>query len=549
MRRTITNIFNTFITYLGLLCLYNFNEEVNYSFMLIIMMVLVGYFFKTSDLNFSKKTKKYATILSIVLGTVLVFGKMTYDVIEINNATFITIPSILYAILKISLLYPLLKRLLCLFYEYIPKINILTKNNKINKKYFIFFFLIIFICYIPYLIHYYPGKITYDTNLQLSFIKNGILSDIHSLVHTNFLGLFVNIGLNIFHNENLGIMFYTLFQMLFLAFTYAFVCYYLYKKNVNFKIILVILFSYAILPIYTHYAVTVWKDILFATSFVYIVIFLNELRTNKTIFNYLGLIFGLFLLFFMRSNGMYIFLVMLPFLIYYWQKDLKSLIIVGSIFLMFLFIKFPVYNYFNVSSSSISESLAIPTEQMARVITKNGNISLKEKEFLNSITDIANIPNIYLPYIVDPVKNTFNNLILKEKLGDYFKVWKSLLFKNLGTYIEAYLSITLGYWYPGVNYWSTITLANPNIIDITASHKLPLAGIIWNIGLASLITLLSFTLSLYLKRKNYLLYVPFLGLWLTMMIASPVYAEFRYVYGLFTSLPIILLLPFLKKEK
>ena len=549
MRRTITNIFNTFITYLGLLCLYNFNEEVNYSFMLIIMMVLVGYFFKTSDLNFSKKTKKYATILSIVLGTVLVFGKMTYDVIEINNATFITIPSILYAILKISLLYPLLKRLLCLFYEYIPKINILTKNNKINKKYFIFFFLIIFICYIPYLIHYYPGKITYDTNLQLSFIKNGILSDIHSLVHTNFLGLFVNIGLNIFHNENLGIMFYTLFQMLFLAFTYAFVCYYLSKKNVNFKIILVILFSYAILPIYTHYAVTVWKDILFATSFVYIVIFLNELRTNKTIFNYLGLIFGLFLLFFMRSNGMYIFLVMLPFLIYYWQKDLKSLIIVGSIFLMFLFIKFPVYNYFNVSSSSISESLAIPTEQMARVITKNGNISLKEEEFLNSITDVANIPNIYLPYIVDPVKNTFNNLILKEKLKDYFKVWKSLLFKNLGTYIEAYVSITLGYWYPGVNYWSTITLANPNIIDITASHKLPLAGIIWNIGLASLITLLSFTLSLYLKRKNYLLYVPFLGLWLTMMIASPVYAEFRYVYGLFTSLPIILFLPFLKKEK
>lgn len=549
MRRTITNIFNTFITYLGLLCLYNFNEEVNYSFMLIIMMVLVGYFFKTSDLNFSKKTKKYATILSIVLGTVLVFGKMTYDVIEINNATFITIPSILYAILKISLLYPLLKRLLCLFYEYIPKINILTKNNKINKKYFIFFFLIIFICYIPYLIHYYPGKITYDTNLQLSFIKNGILSDVHSLIHTNFIGLFVNIGLNIFHNENLGIMFYTLFQMLFLAFTYAFVCYYLSKKNVNFKIILVILFSYAILPIYTHYAVTVWKDILFATSFVYIVIFLNELRTNKTIFNYLGLIFGLFLLFFMRSNGMYIFLVMLPFLIYYWQKDLKSLIIVGSIFLMFLFIKFPVYNYFNVSSSSISESLAIPTEQMARVITKNGNISLKEEEFLNSITDVANIPNIYLSYIVDPVKNTFNNLILKEKLKDYFKVWKILLFKNLGTYIEAYLSITLGYWYPGVNYWSTITLANPNIIDITASHKLPLAGIIWNIGLASLITLLSFTLSLYLKRKNYLLYVPFLGLWLTMMIASPVYAEFRYVYGLFTSLPIILLLPFLKKEK
>ena len=307
MRRTITNIFNTFITYLGLLCFYNFNEEVNYSFMLIIMIVLVGYFFKTSDFNFSKKTKKYATILSIVLGTILVFGKMTYDVIEIKNATFITIPSILYAILKISLLYPLLKRLLCLFYEYIPKINILTKNNKINKKYFIFFFLIIFICYIPYLIHYYPGKITYDTNLQLSFIKNGILSDVHSLVHTNFLGLFVNIGLNIFHNENLGIMFYTLFQMFFLAFTYAFVCYYLSKKNVNFKIILVILFSYAILPIYTHYAVTVWKDILFATSFVYIVIFLNELRTNKTIINYLGLILGLFLLFLIRSNGIYIF--------------------------------------------------------------------------------------------------------------------------------------------------------------------------------------------------------------------------------------------------
>ncbi len=552
--KNILNVIKTIMTYLGILCLYNFDEAINYSFIFLLFIILIIYFFyQTDKISFSIKDNKYATIGSILLGTILVFGKMTYDVIEINNATFITLFNVFYCLLKISLLYPFLKRLLCLIFKYFPKINILTNRQKYSKKIFLIFFLIIFIGYLPYLFRYYPGKMTYDTTVQLSFIKNNILSDIHPLVHTEFLGLFVRLGINVFHNENLGIMFYTLTQMLILSLTYAFVCYYLYKNNVKLSIVFIVVLCYAILPLYTHYAVTIWKDILFATSFIYLTIFLRELKINKKLINYLGLSLGLIILLFMRNNGMYIYLFMLPFLLIFFKKDYKGIINVISILLIYLIIRYPLYDYLGVKKSVGAEYLAIPTSQISRVITKNGNISSKEYDFLNTLTNTSNIPNLYTPYIVDPVKNTFDNSLLDKNVVPFLKLWSKLFLKNSGTYIEAYLSQTLGYWYPGVNYWSTITPTNNNLkinklIDITASHKIPFSGIIWNIGLGFLITLLSFSLCLYQKKKNYILYGSFLGLWITMMLASPVFAEFRYVYGLFTSMPIILLLPFLKSK-
>jgi len=46
-------------------------------------------------------------------------------------------------------------------------------------------------------------------------------------------------------------------------------------------------------------------------------------------------------------------------------------------------------------------------------------------------------------------------------------------------------------------------------------------------------------------KKVLYIYVPIFGIWLTMMAASPVYAEFRYVYGAFTCLPLLMLIPYI----
>ena len=147
-----------------------------------------------------------------------------------------------------------------------------------------------------------------------------------------------------------------------------------------------------------------------------------------------------------------------------------------------------------------------------------------------------------------------------------------MLVKYPNIYIEAYLSQTLGYWYPDVIYNSTggetsgifeseKVYSSPltsevynRSIDKVVSRKFPLSNFIWSLGIQFIILLISFTVTMYLDDKKYLLcYVPLFGLWLSMMAATPVFCELRYVYGLFTCAPFMLVLPFIingtKEEK
>ena len=184
-----------------------------------------------------------------------------------------------------------------------------------------------------------------------------------------------------------------------------------------------------------------------------------------------------------------------------------------------------------------------------------------------TIFDFAEIKNVYAPHIVDPVKNHANRGVLATTEKQFLETWFSLFLKNPDTYVEAYLSQTLGYWYPSVKYWTTGSLSSENtygvhnvnllpniltkIIDRVNSLDYSLSVLCWGIGLGFILLFLSIVVASIRKidkDKYFAWYIPFVGLWITMMLASPVFAEYRYVYGLFTSLPIIILAPYLKNH-
>jgi hypothetical protein len=48
------------------------------------------------------------------------------------------------------------------------------------------------------------------------------------------------------------------------------------------------------------------------------------------------------------------------------------------------------------------------------------------------------------------------------------------------------------------------------------------------------------------KRSVLMVYFPVIGVWITLLIATPVYSEFRYIYSLFTCMPLFCAIPFLK---
>ena len=120
---------------------------------------------------------------------------------------------------------------------------------------------------------------------------------------------------------------------------------------------------------------------------------------------------------------------------------------------------------------------------------------------------------------------------------------------------------TIGYWYPDIIYWATggesygmfeeeNIYNNPltptwynKFIDDTTTRSLPLSNILWSVGLAFIILLISSFITTFYNKKVLLCYIPLFGLWLSIMVATPVFCELRYVYGLFTCMPLLLVMP------
>ena len=86
-------------------------------------------------------------------------------------------------------------------------------------------------------------------------------------------------------------------------------------------------------------------------------------------------------------------------------------------------------------------------------------------------------------------------------------------------------------------------LVEINLMDkmnnIINQRKVPLISMAFSIGFTFWIVLICAIYTVYKKKYKYLLvYIPIFALWLT-TIASPVWCEYRYIYSMFTCIPLL----------
>ena len=567
--KTILDIFSysCILTIIGLKGSYNI-------FLLLGCFAIIFMFLKV-DIN--KKMNKISILIAIIVSFVISLGNIVETSISTNTLNIFSLKTLAELFITFGGIFIFLYFLFNFIFSKLKTVNLLSKNdrNSANKIFFVSWGLI-FILWIPYFLRFFPGIMTLDSQVQLFYIEEGVFRNNHPFVQTWFEGGIYHLGKIIFNNTTIAMGFYTLVQMLILSAIFAYAVRFLYKHKFNSIIVILVLLAYALLPQFTLYSVTVWKDVLFGGAFLLLLISVVEMtlsdKLNKA--NVILFIISLLMILFFRNNGVYVLLLCVPFFIYCFRKKLKIILpILLSLFAIYFIVTGPVYNYLKVEKPSSVESLAIPLQQVGRVIATSDEMSKKEKNYLETIFNFEEIKEVYSPIIVDPVKNHADKQELEETKNEFFTTWWTLLLKHPDTYIEAYLTQTLGYWYPSVKYWTIGTLYAENdydihyvnilpdfltkIIDNTKSNNYSLSTLCWGIGLGFLLLFLSFIVAHIrnIDKSKYLAwFIPFVGLWVTMMIASPVYAEYRYVYGLFTSLPIIVLIPFIinfskKKQK
>ena len=543
----------------------------------ILIFCLLFLFYSSYDIigNYVNKSEihNYGIIFCLFLSFSQVLGYVVYlNQYNSSVSVFREFFSIRYILDFIGLFFFLYN----VYIRYSSKIVKFTFNQEnqclSRKKIYFLSLLFILMCWLPYFLVLYPGVLTPDSVSQFSSVVDGfhIVSDHHPVVHTLFIGVLYNIGNFIFNNPISATGFVSFVQMFIMANIFSYFVYFLNSKRISFKILAIVICYFALSPLHAYYSITMWKDILFGGFILLFVIQLIKMDSEKI--NFISVVkfimLSLLVLFF-RNNAIYMYIFLMPFTCYHYRKFLVK-IVSSMLFCIFVFyiVKGPIFGLLNISKSSSSEYLAIPMQQIGRMAYKSVEFSEYEKEMIDNIIDVSILSDVYNPINCDNIKFSpyYNISSFDQNKFQYFNLWVNLVLKHPSIAVESYLNSTLGYWYVGVEYWATSSVVSDNNFGVYRASKLngllsnyvngitsrniPILSLQWSIGLCFILIFMA-SFILVLKKQFFKLYyfVPILGIWITMMLASPVYAEFRYVYGAFTCLPLFLILPFMKKEK
>jgi len=455
------------------------------------------------------------------------------------------------------------------------KVKIFEETKTFSFKLFFLFSGMLFLCMVPFFLTNYPAVMTPDSLNQYRQAA-GIegYSNHHPWLHTMIFNLFYELGFMISGNEYFAIACYTLVQMLSVAFVVGYVWAALYELGLKRKYCIAGVALFAIYPYNLIYAVTVWKDVLFTMSVLmltltlfrlYLQINSNEKWKIRDIILYAV---GAFFMCMLRHNGFYAFFASVPFLLWFMRKKWKQMVPVTVLVLAACFvIKGPVMDAVGVEPGKLAFKLCIPLQQIGRVIADDCELTAEEISTLEKINVVSYVKENYQRGGADPMFAWViygDSEYLQDNLGEYLELWVSLGMKYPGKYVQAFIDLTKGYWYPmdpeQVLYFgitenenglvSQAVLNGPVVVKI---HELltklytifPIYGIMYSMG--AMFWLFVLLLAVAGRNRNHGVWIagiPLIFLTLTLFIAVPLVADIRYGYPLLVAIPSITAMAF-----
>lgn len=331
---------------------------------------------------------------------------------------------------------------------------VVREKAKKPVLHFLIVWMLIFLSWIPMFLANWPGNFIYDAKYQISENLTHSYSTHHPLLHTLLMGWAYKLGQSM-GNVSAGYQFYTILQMLVLSSAFAYMVYYLYRKNAPRCIRVGVLLWFALFPMHPLFAITATKDVLFAAFFLYMMIYLARLLFDKEKFcwhSYVGLIASGILSMLFRNNGVYAIVAGAVLIAVLAKKWKERLLIVGLAAVMFL--GYQVGNRILIASThagsadTYRESMCVPLQCLARVACYHRE-EMREEDYQEICLylqqeDIGN----YNPYNADLVKNNANEMALRSNTVNFFKLWAKVGLQFPGEYLESIITNTLGYWYP-----------------------------------------------------------------------------------------------------
>ena len=506
---------------------------------------------------------------------------------DLNNKLFQLVILLAVALGLFLLLYKGIRYLMCKFASLELKDS--SQFQKIVPYLPFISFVLIVICRIPWLLYSYPGILTPDSINQFEQILGmKPFSNHHPWLHTLTISLFYHMGTLFTSNLNDAFVFFTAFQICFMAFAASYLIWVISKYTKSMPLLAGIIAIYAFLPYHNVMALCIWKDVmfsgtllLFCTSLFYL---LKEGIGKDTLSSAILYFVSGFLMCLYRSNGWYAFVLTFPFLLFAFRKQWKLMYPLHfTLLALVLLVKGPVMDHYEVKQPDFIESISIPLQQVGRVIATGQELTPSQKELVDKIMNSSHVPELYTEYISDNMKELVragNPEYLVEHKGEYLKLWIELGLKYPDIYLDAYVAQTRGYYSPSAVYsvaevdgiidsetglYREYLVSGKLIVKlreilIKLQEMIPLYGALWSMGSLFWGTLLFLGLALghqtsfTLKEKmNFLdiitVWIPNIAVIGTLLIATPVAIEFRYAYNLAYCIPLYFAIMMISKNK
>ena len=330
---------------------------------------------------------------------------------------------------------------------------------------------------------------------------------------------------------------------------------------------------YCIMPFHIMYSFTVWKDVYFGAFVTLMIVFFIRLKKEfgRSMVNYTGFAISSLVMCLIRSNGLFAYVFVFICAAFLVRKQKKLLLIMLATIVVSFVCKHTVLNIFQVTQPDAVESLSIPLQQVARTIKDNGYITPEDNGLLLKIASPSDIADAYDASISDPVKNLIrdNGTVdyLKENLGAYGMLYLRTFIHNPMSYVTAWVDSTCGYWNSGYDYWIWYWDIEDNDYGIAKTvisdgmHRFmdeylwlfyynDILRIFTSTGFFFWIVLLCTAICIMSgNRTGIIAATPPLAVVLSLLVSSPVFCEFRYVYSMFCALPILITVSIVSKKE
>ena len=442
---------------------------------------------------------------------------------------------------------------------------------------------ILLLFWLPAYLGYFPGIYGYDMHNQNHQALTHLYNTYQPLLHTLLYEGCYRLGLALFSSGTGGVAMFTAVQTLLLSACLAFVVSDS-TKRLRLPTLLTILFTafYALLPFHAILAVSSTKDTVFSGVFLLLLLQTYDLSLSPESFLHSGKRVARFLLTallacLLRNNMLYALAFAAVMLVFGLKQSRVrvALLLVAALLISFVGGK-ALSLAFHASDGPRTELLNVPIQQLSEAYDKGADdMSEDEKRAVYEYLPEAALVE-YNPLLSDPVK--FNAHIgdgLPAVTG-FLKVWAAALPSHLNDYVNSFLTMTLGYWYPdetlhahvydgydepdteetlGYLYTGFMENINPDVHKRTiwsgaeryyqwfahenGHERIPVLSTLFSPGLYCWLLFFALLTLLYYGRMELVwpLALPY-GVWLTLLLGPC--TIIRYAYPIMASAPILL---------